>query len=256
MKKILISLACVAAIGSVLNADITRVEMGGGMWNQTPSGTMSYSENISLLSTTGTYTSNKNDDTSMYLWMLIKHPIPIVPNLRLEYTGIKDDGKITGKFKNFNVGGVYTNATLDITQYDIIPYYNILDNTMWTTLDLGLDVKVQETKYDVSPTTAFTGYTGSDTIAIPLVYARLRVEIPGTGLGFEGDGKYITYDGSTVYDFRAKVDYTFDLDMFVNPGVELGYRVQKFDIDYKDGNERTLMNMDYSGVYAGLMLRF
>jgi outer membrane protein len=259
MKKILTSLAAVLALSSVANADMARVEIGGGIWNQTPSGTMSYDENILITSVTGKYKSNENDSNDAYLWMLIKHPIPIVPNIRLEYTSITDDGVLSGSFKDFDTPApLDTPTTLDITQFDIIPYYNILDNTMWTTLDLGLDIKINETKYNVSAvqTQGYAGYNGTETIYIPLVYARLRVEIPGTGIGLETDGKYITYDDSTVYDFRAKVDYTFDLDMFVDPGIEVGYRVQKFDIDYEDGDERTIINMDYSGVYAGLMLRF
>jgi outer membrane protein len=259
MKKILTSLASIVALSSIANADMARVELGGGVWNQAPSGTMSYSNsNVAALglTATGVYTSNENDSSDMYVWMLIKHPIPVVPNIRLEYTSITDDGEITGKFENFDTEGVSTHASLDMTQYDIIPYYNILDNTMWTTLDLGIDIKIHETKSDVAPLASFEGYKGDDTIVIPLVYARVRVEIPGTGIGLEGDGKYITYDGSTIYDFRAKVDYTLDLDMVIDPGIEVGYRVQKFDIDYEDGSDHTIINMDYTGVYAGLMLRF
>jgi outer membrane protein len=86
-----------------------------------------------------------------------------------------------------------------------------------------------------------------------MVYGRARVEIPATGFGIEADAKYITYDGSTVYDVRAKVDYTFDFDV-VQPGIEIGYRAQKFDI--KSDDDKTKMNMDFVGVYAGLMLRF
>jgi outer membrane protein len=260
MKKILISLSALAAMSSIVNADMFRLEMGGGVWNQTPSGTMSYSDGTLAtfgIEPIGTYTSNENDSNDAYLWMLLKHPIPIIPNLRLEYTSISDDGVLSGSFNDFPTPApANTPTTLDMTQFDIIPYYNILDNTLWTTIDLGLDIKVHETKYNVSATTGYDGYSGSETIFVPLVYGRVRVEIPGTGIGLESDLKYITYDGSTVYDFRAKVDYTFDFDIFVDPGIEIGYRMQKFDIDYEDGSDHTIINTDYSGVYAGLMVRF
>jgi len=254
MKKILTTLAVAATLTTVANADFARVEMGGGVWNQTPEGFLSYTD----AGATGKYTSNKKEDGSAYLWMLIKHPIPIVPNLRLEYTNIKDNGIVTGKFEDFDAPA-NTTASLELTQYDVIPYYNILDNTMWTTLDIGIDLKVQETNYQAKGVTIDgvinQNYNDSETVVIPMVYARVRVELP-LNIGVEADGKYITYDGSTIYDMRAKIDYTFDFVPVVQPAIEVGYRVQKFDIENEDGDETTKMDMEFSGVYAGLMLRF
>ena len=257
MKKILTA-AFVASsfMVSQASADFMRVEMGAGAWDYKPSGTASYTD----YSGTGTYKSDEKKSSDAYVWMLIKHPIPIVPNLRLEYCDVKDEGLVSGKFKDFEVpsGVTHVNARFELKQYDIIPYYNLLDNLMWTTVDIGLDIKVIDSTFEadnvyVLGATIPSQYNDSDLIAIPLAYARARVEVPGTGLGLEADGKYVTYDGSTVYDFRAKVDYTFDFDV-IQPGLEIGYRVQKFDI--KTDDDKTKMNVDFSGFYAGLMLRF
>ena len=252
MKKILTTLVCGTMLATVASADMAKFEMGGGVWNQTPEGFLSYTDGA----TTGKYTSNKKEDGSAYLWMLIKHPIPIVPNLRLEYTNIEDKGVVTGTFKDFDAP-TSTTGSLELTQYDVIPYYNILDNTMWTTLDIGIDLKVQETNYQAKGVTIDgvinQNYDDSETVVIPMVYARVRVELP-LNIGVEADGKYVTYDGSTIYDMRAKVDYTFDFVPVVQPAIEVGYRVQKFDITSSD--DKTKMDMEFSGVYAGLMLRF
>jgi len=255
MKKTLTTLAIGAMLTTAANADFARVEMGGGVWNQNPSGILSYTDS----GATGTYTSDEKEDSSAYLWMLIKHPIPIIPNIRLEYTNIKDTGVIDGDFKDFELGGLATTTgSLELTQYDIIPYYNILDNTAWTTLDLGIDFKVQNTTYsadDVEEVPGITtNYSDSEIVVIPMVYARVRVEIPGTDIGLEADGKYITYDGSTISDYRAKVDYTMSFVPVVQPAIEVGYRVQKFDVTSDD--DKTKMDMEFSGVYAGLMVRF
>ena len=261
MKKILISLACVASMASIANADMARIEMGIGGWNATSSGGASYTDTRTLSLVNGTYKSNENDSNNMYAWMLIKHPIPVLPNLRLEYANMEDDGLVSGEFKDFaSSAPVDTPATLEMTQFDIIPYYNILDNTAWLTLDLGLDIKIQETKYSVSTKSvhgvAYEGYNDNATLVLPMLYGRLRMEVPATGIALETDVKYVTYDGSTVYDARVKVDYTFDLGMFVDPALELGYRVQKFDIDYEDGSDHTTSDLKFAGIYAGLMLRF
>jgi outer membrane protein len=255
MKKILSTLALAATMTTFASADMVRLEMGVGGWDQEPSGTITYTDGPGV---SGTYTTDGLGETETYAWLLIKHPILIIPNLRLEYVNINDNGLVNGKFEDFETGALGTTASLSLKQYDIIPYYNLLDNTFWTTIDLGIDVKVVDSSYSADGVTIYgqgTGnYTDSKTIAIPMVYGRARVEIPGTGLGLESDVKYITYDGSTVYDVRAKVDYTFDLDIGVDPGIEVGYRTQKFDI--KSDDDKTKMNMDFSGFYAGLMLRF
>jgi len=262
MKKLLAALSCALILATTASADFGRVEMGAGMWNQTPSGKLSYSEtaNFGILGTTsgtGTYTSEEKMKSQGYIWMLIKHPIPILPNIRLEYTGIEDTGIVSGQFADFNASG--TTGSVSITQYDIIPYYNLLDNTAWTTLDLGLDFKVMETTYVADGVTdKITGltYNYSDTVSvvIPLLYARVRVEIPMTNIGLEVDGKYISYGDNTVYDARAKIDYTLDFIPVIQPGLEIGYRAQKFDTVSDD--KKTEFKMDFVGVYAGLMLRF
>jgi len=260
MKKTLLAIGMASLISSSLNADFLKLELGVGGWQETPSGTINYEDDTGV---TGTYTSNESDSTNMYAWMLLKHPIPIVPNVRLEYAKITDDGKSDGTFENFTTPGD-SPTTIDITEYDIIPYYNILDNTFWMTLDLGLDLRVQTTKLEAkgvellgvaSPFSYTATYTDEETIVLPLLYGRLRVEIPATDIGLETDLKYITYQDSTIYDFRAKVDYTLDFIPVLQPAFELGYRIQKFDI-YDDSDGTTTSDLTFSGVYGGLMLRF
>ncbi|OHE06768.1 MAG: hypothetical protein A2513_00250 [Sulfurimonas sp. RIFOXYD12_FULL_33_39] len=250
MKKILYSLTCMSLLASCAMADFTRVEVGTGAWMQTPNGSATYTES----GANGSYVSAKKDNTKPYIWAIIKHPLPALPNLRLEYVSIEDDGTATGRFKDFDIGAVTTSLSYDMKQYDIIPYYNILDNTGWITFDLGLDIKIVDASYTAAPLVPFTGYSDSAVFPIPLLYARARVEIPSTEIGVEADIKYITTGDSTVYDVRAKVDYTFDFVSVVKPALEVGYRVQKLDIDESSVDAK--LDIDFSGFYAGLMLRF
>jgi len=252
MKKILTAFTSMALLATLTNADITRVEMGGGVWNNKASGGLDYREG----GITGSYKSDEKSHSSAYAWLLVKHPIPVLPNLRLEYTTLQDAGSASGSFKDFTITDFAT-GEIKMTQYDAVLYYNILDNTMWTTLDLGVDVKfinLDFTANGIIDGIPNNSYTVNETLPLPMGYARLRVEIPGTNIGLEADAKYISYDGSSVSDFRAKVDYTFDFVPVVQPAVELGYRAQKFDIKYD--NERTKLALDFSGIYAGVMLRF
>ncbi|QOP42567.1 TIGR04219 family outer membrane beta-barrel protein [Sulfurimonas sediminis] len=250
MKKILSAIAVSTILSASLCADMARVEIGAGAWAQTPSGTADYKAGGGV---TGTNTFDEKKDTSAYVWMLIKHPIPVVPNIRLEYVSIHATGTATGSWGGVAIPGS-SNSVLDIKEYDIIPYYNILDNTFWTTVDLGLDIKVMNMDYTVAKNGLFPGYQDSYTAPIPLLYARVRVEIPTTNIALESDAKYVTTGSSTIYDVRAKIDYTFDISSIVQPALEIGYRTQKIKID-EDG-EDVKTDMDFSGFYAGLMLRF
>jgi len=253
MKKIF--MVFIAVIVTSLNADMIRLEAGGGVWKQTPSGYIDRQDNDGALKLNGHYSSNENESNDLYIWVLLKHPIPILPNLRLEYTTISDDGKTTGSVNNLNIPlGVSAATTIDMKQYDIIPYYNILDNTFWITLDLGLDIKIVQADVNVAKVQTFPGYSSSDTIAIPLLYLRGRTEIPSTQIGLEADIKAITDGTNSVYDARVKVDYTFDISPIIQPGVEVGYRFQKVRID--DDGSTTQVDLKYKGFYAGVMLHF
>ncbi len=250
MKKVLSTIACATLFSSAAIADITRIEMGAGAWMQTPKGSATYTDG----GADGSYTSNKKDNSEIYIWALIKHPVPVLPNLRLEYVSMEDSGVASGQFKDFDITAASTTLSYDMKQYDIIPYYNILDNTAWITLDLGLDIKIVDASYTAAPSAPFTGYSDSVMFAVPLLYARTRVEIPATNIGLEADVKYVTTGDSTVYDVRAKVDYTLDFVPVLQPALEVGYRVQKIDIDESGVDAK--LDIDFSGIYAGLMLRF
>ena len=256
MKKILMALAYVGILASSINADVIKVEFGAGAWMQKPKGEISYTDTANSFD--GKDLSTQKEKTQVYAWLLFKHPVPIIPNLRLEYANLENKGVGSGKFKDFDVPTTVP-TSLKMTQFDVIAYYNLLDNTFWMTLDLGIDVKISQLTYEaqgvIDNSTGLTiNYSDSATIPLPLAYLRLRAEIPATSIGLESDIKYVTYNGSTVYDFRAKVDYTLDFVPVVQPAIEIGYRVQKFDITADDDKAR--IDLEFAGIYAGLMLRF
>ena len=250
MNKLLTALFACATLFSAVSADTLRVEAGGGAWTQKPTGTVSYMTSDQ----SGSDSSTEKENTLGYAWIYLKHPVPVLPNIRLEYSSVKYEGDVAVEVTNPVTFATDSTSTFDAKAYDAILYYNILDNTAWLTLDLGLDVKILDYKYDVAPTLGYNGYSKSGTLVVPLAYLRVRAEVPGTGIGFEGLGSYITYDGATFYDARAKIDWTMEFVPVVQPGIEVGYRIMKANYD-KDGSELKA-DVDFSGVYVGAMLRF
>jgi outer membrane protein len=248
MKKILISLLATTLLASSLMADMARIELGLGSWSQTPSGTAKYTDGA----LTGSDVSAEESQNELYFWTLVKHPIPVIPNIRIEYVSALNEGSAIGTFGSVTLP-VKTKTELELQQFDLIPYYNILDNTGWLTLDLGIDAKIINISYEAAGEDLVSAIPSDiSSVVVPLAYVRTRVQVPGTDLGAEADIKYITYEDVTAYDVRVKVDYTLDMIPVVQPGLEFGYRLQKFDIE----DSGFVIDTEYAGVYVGLMTRF
>ena len=256
MKKLLTAAAMTALMGVSAQADAFRVEMGGGIWNNEISGTAQYDGEDAFDADILGY----SDEDKGYLWLFIKHPIPIIPNIRLEYAEIKYDGTSTHDFtwdnETYRAG---TSSEIDLTQIDAILYYNILDNTAWTTLDIGLDIKYIDASFKTTGTVAGSteSFDESEGLVLPLAYGRLRFEIPATGIGIEGDAKYVKYKDSSMLDYRIKADYTLMEVLPFGVGFEIGYRFQNIDLGSDDfsGLDSSL-DVDIDGVFAGAVVRF
>ena len=227
MQKILKTLIGGAVLASTLSADFIRAEIGVGVWSHTPNGE---------INTVAVKTSD--DKTEAYLWALVKHPVPIIPNLKVEYS-------------NATASTIAGDTTFK--QYDIIPYFNLLDNTFWTTFDVGIDFKLLDISMEATNLALISPSIETDSIVLPLAYVRSRFQLPFTGLGGEADVKYLAYSDTVIYDAKIKVDYTFTSFPVFEPGIEVGYRVQKIET-----SELLSMKMavDFEGVYVGMMLRF
>ena len=252
MKKLLSIAAMTALMATSANADFLRVEGAVGAWNSSPTGDISYAKNSFNLADA----AGLNDSTNMYAWIYLKHPIPIVPNLRLEYADPSFDGKVASITWN---GENYANVnnTLSLTQYDAILYYNLLDNTFWMTIDLGLDVKFIEGNYKIDADISGSAAVNQDLhLVMPLAYARGRVQIPVTNIGIEVLARGMSYGGSEVIDAEIKIDYTMDFVPVVQPGLELGYRYQKVKLDASDIGADANLDTTFSGIYGGIMIRF
>lgn len=255
---LLVSLTSVSLV-----ADLWKIDSGAGVWDNGTSGSITSTVNQTLYFKDDLAQHDQTQEG--YFYLSIKHPVPILPNIRLEYVDVTTSGNSTeiGTRSTFLPAGIAISSSdvkssLQMTQYDTILFYNLLDQTMGMTLDLGLDVKYLVSDYKVDAVVE-----SSDSSVIPLVYARGRFDIPIVDVGLEGDLKYITDGSSTVYDLRLKVDYTMMFIPVVHPGIELGYRIEQFT---SDGDESSLIgpilssdtdsDIGFSGIYGGITVKF
>ena len=263
MRLITTMISTLLLTNIALSADRWTIDAGAGVLSNSASGTIrsTLNQTLEFKDTLDTHDETKDG----YFYISLKHPIPILPNIRLEYVDVSTSGNSTevGVKSTFIPGNIAISSSdvkssLGMTQYDAILFYNLLDQTMGMTLDLGLDVKYLVSDYKVDAV-----IESSDSSVIPLVYVRGRFDIPMVDIGLEGDVKYITDGSSTVYDLRVKVDYTMMFIPVVHPGIELGYRIEQFT---SDGDESSLIgpilssdtdsDIGFSGIYGGITVKF
>lgn len=253
MKKhlFILSLFSILILSSTqLSADVVRVEVGAGFWNQDVSGKLnSNGSTVDLENNLGF-----DDELKNYIYADIKHPVPILPNLRIEHTQIGFDGTASSSFtfENQAYSGV-TNSVLNIDQTDVIAYYNLWD-TAGLNFDLGLDFKVIDANVTVKDNLGHNESVKA-TGVIPMLYSNLRYDILLTDLGIELEGKAFKYSDSNLYDMSAKIDY----NVFAGITAEVGYRIIDFDIGEKTANDfdtDLTLSTKVSGLFFGLSYKF
>ena len=248
MKKIN-TLVCLAALAAPLSAqaDFIGVSVGGGMWSASPSGTIQKTDNPGEDELNVAENLHWSSNNNVYAFATLEHPVPILPNARLSYARISQDGEGPA---NFTFDGVtYTgNASNDFTieTVDLLLYYEILDNVV--SVDLGLNVRSLKVDYTITETGTSTSNSDSSSQTIPMLYGMVGAS-PIPDLLISGELSYIAYSGSTISDFTAKVSYT--TSFFV--GVEAGYRKQQYTFD--DVND-TNADLSFDGVFAGAYVKF
>jgi len=246
-----------------LSAESWKIDTGAGIWGSAPSGTITSTleQTLYFQDDFSTHIPIQNG----YFYFSLRHPLPIIPNLRFEYIDISTQGEsievgVSSSF--FPIGGGVrlhaVSSTLQMQQYDCILFYNLLEKKMGLTFDVGLDLKYLLSDYKI-----YEVVNSSDSTLIPLLYVRGHFDLPVVDMGIEGDARYITDGSSTVYDLRVKINYTMMFIPVVHPGIELGYRVEQFT---SKGDESALLgpivssetdsDIGFSGFYAGVTLKF
>ncbi len=240
MKSILLALI---ASTSLVHADFARAELGGGIWSHSVSGELTYPKESAAIDLDATL--GFDAARPLYLWAYLKHPIPLIPNVRLEYLNLAEE-----EHTNTPLPSGYK-STLKSEQIDLLLYYNLLDNLLWLTWDLGGGLVQVRNEYG-------NGVSSKrEEALLPVLYTRIRAELPTTALGIEGELQYGEYDQCKISDLRVKIDYTFDLIPMVRPALEIGYRVQNMILQDGVLNEIDIENdWTFSGPYFGAALRF
>jgi len=244
LKNVLIA-SCLFILSTAAQAEALSLTVGGGIWNATPDGTF----NKVTDPTSVDVKDNLFLDTESqgYAFITLEHFIPIIPNVRLMYTDNSYAGNGTSTF-TFDGQSFTGNVVSDIqmTTLDLIAYYEVLDNVV--SLDLGLNIRQLSIDYTITSAASASVTTDSFNETIPMLYALVGVS-PWPDFLLSAEMSYVTYDGSTVSDFTAKVAYTTNFLM----GIEAGYRSQTLELDNIND---TNADISFDGPFVGAYLKF
>ena len=256
MKKIIIGLMAVASIAS---ADFIGASVGAGVWQENISGhiktgdTINYFNNKAAETDGNTKTGNLglSDKSQPYIWAKIIHPIPLIPNVKVQYTryDTSGDGIATSNFKifgqNINTKNkVHTDLTID--SYDATFFYEF--KPVVVDLEAGVGVNV----WKGQSTVISNNMTSSASWIVPFPYLYARAETtPFFGFSVEAQAKYLNVSIGHYYDYQGSVKYHLPLPL-LDISLAVGYKSQ--DILGKDGGDET--NIKFEGGFAELGVKW
>lgn len=218
MKKILLGALVALLPLTGFAATILGFQAGTGIWSQTPSGTIS--------STIGTETLTETEKDESYVYFVLEHPVPILPNFKYAAIAV-------------TAAGSGVNTVFDLDQTDATLYYEILDNVV--SLDIGVTARKVEGVF----ATGVLSETFSETV--PMIYAAAEIALPA-GFALVGEINTISSGDDDITDITAKLTYTTDFNL----GIEVGTRTQSYEVSI----DTVQTDIEFSGLFAGVYFKF
>ncbi len=250
----LISILAFAVATMHARADtVLGIYVGAGVWQSEFSGDISETGQLSV--------NLKNDlgisdEDTNFAYVALEHPIPVLPNIRLQQTdlSIQDTGTLTRTITydgtTFNVN-TDVDSTLDFSHIDATLYYEVLDN--WLNLDLGVTFRIFDGEASLETVSTPVQAARQELEgAIPMLYLKGQIDLPFTGFYISASANAIGYDGNNLTDYIAAVGYQSD-GFVLDFGVELGVRTFTFELDDLDEIDG---DIEMSGAYAALTIHF
>ena len=155
-----------------------------------------------------------DDGSATYASLDIQHPIPLIPNLRMDVWDLESDPSGT-----------------EISHLDFTGYYGV--GLLWLGLEGGLTFRNLD----------MTHGSSTDSESVPMLYLAASLGIPGTGITLAAESKSISsFDSVTISDQSFKIQY----QPIPILGLEAGYR----SID----QETNFLDADYDGYFIGVTI--
>ncbi len=263
MKK-LILLGGLFIAGTSLAVPLVSADISVGVMKHSPSGYIQYPADIGIRADLES-TLGLEDSIKPFARAKIELPIPLLPNLYLQYMPMEFEGK--GRYSEplrFGTVEFKPDVTLDTyvraDRYDIGLYYNLpLVGTATGGLldpEIGVNLRLMKLEGRITGTENNLNVTVTEsataTVPIPMVYLSLGVNLPVVSL--IGELRGISYGGSRYYDFTAEVRaQPISIPGFAGVFIGAGYRYEELRIDDVEDIDATIK---INSLFANVGLSF
>ena len=233
MKKLSVAIlsAAFAAAPTVASADtVLGLYIGAQGWQADYDGRYGIGSDISPY-----YIDN--DDTMTSFYAALEHPVPLVPNLKIQQNSLEVDsphGMSAGNFDN--------------TDYTL--YYEIFDNDI-----IAIDVGINGKKFDGEAEVIYGDIIESVSFSgvVPTAYAAARVGLPFTNWTVTSEAKAVSFDDNSLHDVQAALEYRFVDNLAIDMSVSAGYRSMRVELDDVDG---IYSDLNFDGPFVALDIHF
>jgi len=183
---------------------------------------------------------NIGDESSYFIRAKLEHPVPVLPNIKLQYLRMKFTGDGTVN-RTYTFGDVSVNVNdrvrtkLDLDHYDFVMFYNLpfIEALQVVDVEFGLNIRVIDFYAWLRDDTINEEDSISLTLPIPMLHGSVELK-PVSFVSFLVEANGVAYQGNHYYDVtgevRLKPVRTLAVDLFIG----LGYRYEKLKIDDVD----------------------
>ncbi len=266
MKKISIAL-CLAGLVSFASADIFSLSAGYGYEQQNIGGYVKSdrSKNYFGVKKVDPDTDpfrgyfGLKDKSHPYFWVKLIHPLPIIPNIKFQYTKYETSGHsdyIAGNIKIFNDVRINTpvfdaETYMSIDSYDATLFYEL--KPVFADIEFGLGADYWKGKfkiYDNKNQRYVVNSSGS--VILPYLYGRLE-SAQIYGFSVLAHAKLAQVGDKHHYDLLGAVKYTIDIPGPVNPFIKAGYKYK--EAYYEDDNDN-VTTLNFRGAFLEIGVKF
>jgi len=242
--RVALSISLLVAFSHTAKADALGLFLGVSGWHAENTGDVQSGANpVDVEKDLGLDT-----ETLVQAYFAFDHFIPLIPNVRLQYTDLsyEGDGELNQGFDGVNFNGPVA-TEFDISQIDLIAYWRLLDNIV--NLDLGLQVAKFDGDMNISQADpSSNASTTSVDETIPMAYVSAGVDLPFIDLSLTGSLSTGSNTDNQATDFKISLNYEID-----TIGAELGWR--RFELELDDVSNVDA-DLELSGPYLGVSIHF
>ncbi|WP_416399294.1 TIGR04219 family outer membrane beta-barrel protein [Allohahella sp. A8] len=238
-------LLAAAVLASPAQADLLGLSLGASTWYTGITGDISSGGGDFQLEDELGF----DDGFNFSAFAMFENPIPLIPNVRVQYSAVDQDGTgtVTAKFFDGVAINGRTSNSLQLNQADAIVFWELLDTVVH--IDFGLQAKFVDGKITIREKDGTANRVEEEFKAvIPMLYGGAGLNLPLTGLSAYASVAGIGYSGNSIVDANLALNY--ELNMV---DVTVGWRELQIKLDDVDNVDA---DMTLGGPFLGVGLSF